>query len=124
MYLTYKGWKINRGIGISILSFFICITTLFSVWTFTPISINKYDYKSEMYEIYKKADIVSLHIPLTEETTYLVNNNFINNFQKNFYLINTARGKCVNTRHLISALASGKVKGACLDVLEHDNKSI
>lgn len=85
--------------------------------------LNKYDYKSEMHEIYKKADIVSLHIPLTQETTYLVNNNFINSFQKNFYLINTARGKCVNTRHLISALASGKVKGACLDVLEHENKS-
>ena len=41
-----------------------------------------------MESIYKEADIVSLHIPLTEETTYLVNNNFINSFAQNFYLIN------------------------------------
>ena len=73
--------------------------------------------------IYKEADILSLHIPLTEETTYLVNDNFINNFQKKFYLINTARGKCVNTKDLVSALKSGKIKGACLDVLEYENTS-
>jgi len=66
---------------------------------------------------------VSLHIPLTEETSYLVDDNFINSFKKDIYLINTARGKCTNTKHLVAALESGKIKGACLDVLEYEKTS-
>jgi D-3-phosphoglycerate dehydrogenase len=85
--------------------------------------LNNYPYKSSMKDIFKQADIVSLHIPLTEETTYLVNENFINNFKKNFYLINTARGKCVNTKSLVKSMKEGKVKGACLDVLEYEKTS-
>ena len=76
-----------------------------------------------MEEIYKQADIVSLHIPLTEETRYLANNNFINNFEKDFYLINTSRGKCANTKSIVKALKNGKIKGACLDVLEYEKTS-
>jgi D-3-phosphoglycerate dehydrogenase len=82
-----------------------------------------YPYQSSMETIYKEADILSLHVPLTEETTYLVNEDFINNFQKKFYLINTARGKCVNTKHLVSALENTNIKGACLDVLEYEKMS-
>ena len=73
--------------------------------------LEDYKYKSTMKEIYNKADIISLHIPLTKETTYLVNENFINNFEKNFYLINTARGKCVNTKSLVNSMKEGKIKG-------------
>lgn len=85
--------------------------------------LNNYPYQSSMKSIYKEADILSLHIPLTQETTYLVNEDFINSFQKKIYLINTARGKCVNTKHLISALENSNIKGACLDVLEYENTS-
>ena len=85
--------------------------------------LKNYHYKSNKQTIYKEADIVSLHIPLTKETTYLVNDDFINNFDKDFYLINTARGKCVNTKDLVAALKNGKLKGACLDVLEYENYS-
>ena len=85
--------------------------------------LEDYKYKSTMEEIYNKADIISLHIPLTEETTYLVNENFINNFEKNFYLINTARGKCVNTKSLVNSMKEGKIKGVCLDVLEYEKTS-
>ena len=85
--------------------------------------LEDYKYKSTMKEIYNKADIISLHIPLTEETTYLVNENFINNFEKNFYLINTARGKCVNTKSLVNSMKEGKIKGVCLDVLEYEKTS-
>ena len=76
-----------------------------------------------MESIYKDSDIVSLHIPLTDETTYLVDDNFINSFEKDIYLINTARGKCTNTKHLATALENGKIKGACLDVLEYEKTS-
>ena len=72
--------------------------------------LTKYPYQSTMESIYKQADIVSLHVPLTAETTYLVNNDFIHKFEKDFYLINTARGKCVNTKDLVSALEKGKIK--------------
>ena len=85
--------------------------------------LKNYPYKSTMESIYKDSDIVSLHIPLTDETTYLVDDNFINSFEKDIYLINTARGKCTNTKHLATALENGKIKGACLDVLEYEKTS-
>lgn len=85
--------------------------------------LNKYPFQSKMEDIYKKADVVSLHIPLTDETTYLVNDAFINKFEKNFYLINTARGKCVDTNSIVNALKNGKLKGACLDVMEYEKTS-
>jgi len=85
--------------------------------------LTDYPFQSNMEEIYKQSDIVSLHIPLTEETRNLVNNNFINNFEKDFYFINTARGKCANTKSIVKALKSGKIKGACLDVLEYEKTS-
>ena len=85
--------------------------------------LTNYPQESSMETIHKEADIISLHVPLTDETTYLVDDNFINRFVKNFYFINTARGKCVNTKHLVKALANGKIKGACLDVLEYEKTS-
>jgi len=85
--------------------------------------LKNYSYKSTMESIYKEADIVSLHIPLTDETTYLIDDNFINSFEKDIYLINTARGKCTNTKDLVAALENGKIKGACLDVLEYEKTS-
>jgi D-3-phosphoglycerate dehydrogenase len=85
--------------------------------------LSNYPQESSMETINKEADIISLHVPLTDETTYLVDDNFINRFVKNFYFINTARGKCVNTKHLVKALVNGKIKGACLDVLEYEKTS-
>ena len=85
--------------------------------------LSKYLYESSIKEIYENADIISLHIPLTKETTYMINDEFINNFKKDFYLINTSRGECVNTNSLVNALQNGKIKGACLDVLEYEETS-
>jgi len=85
--------------------------------------LSKYPQKSSMESIYQEADIVSLHIPLTLETTNIIDDNFINSFKKNIYLINTARGKCANTKNVVTALENGKIKGACLDVLEYEKNS-
>ena len=74
-------------------------------------------------ELQKRADILSLHIPLTEETHYLVDEEFISKMDKNFYFINTARGKNLKTKALVEAIESGKVLGACLDVLEYEKSS-
>ncbi|HOI31982.1 MAG: NAD(P)-dependent oxidoreductase [Bacteroidales bacterium] len=84
---------------------------------------NSFVKEAAMEEIFERADIVSLHIPLTPETDYLVNQTFLSHFKKPVVLINTSRGRNVNTADLIAALKSGKVTGACLDVLEFEKFS-
>ena len=74
-------------------------------------------------ELQQHADILSLHIPLTESTHYLVDQNFIDGMKKSFYFVNTSRGKNVRTADLVNALKSGKVKAAALDVLEYEKSS-
>lgn len=74
-------------------------------------------------ELQNKADVISIHLPLTEETKYYVNSSFIEQCKKSFYLINTARGNHVKIADLNVALKNGSVLGACLDVLEFESKS-
>lgn len=81
---------------------------------------NSFVTETGMEQIFDEADIVSLHTPLTEETHYLINDAFINRFKKNIFIINTARGKSLNTADLVKNILSGKVSGACLDVLEYE----
>lgn len=76
-----------------------------------------------MEEIFEKADVLSLHIPQNEETLGLIDNAFINQFSKSFYLINLSRGKIVRTESLVNAIDNGKILGACLDVLEYEKSS-
>ena len=71
----------------------------------------------------KEVDVVSLHTPWTPITNSMVNSNFINQFSKSFWLLNTARGKSVVTSDLVSALKKGKLLGAGLDVLEFEKSS-
>lgn len=73
-----------------------------------------------MEEVFETADIVSLHVPLKDDTHYLINKSWIDKFQKHFWIINTARGKCLKTSDLIDAIEAGKVLGAGLDVLEFE----
>lgn len=74
-------------------------------------------------QLQEKADVVSLHTPQTPLTLGMINDTFIGQFKKNFYFINTSRGKSVITAHLVAALKSGKIKGAGLDVLEYEQSS-
>ena len=74
-------------------------------------------------ELQANADILSLHIPLNDKTHYIIDEKFISEMKKNFYFINTSRGKNVKTSALIEGIKSGKVKGACLDVLEYEKSS-
>jgi len=71
-----------------------------------------------MDEVFKEADVVSLHIPLTDETRGLVDEPYIDRFEKNFYLINTSRGEIVPMKSAVYGLKSGKLLGVGLDVLE------
>ncbi len=74
-------------------------------------------------DLKEQADIISLHVPITDETHYFIDENFIDEMSKTFYLVNTARGKNVKTQALVEALKSGKIKGAALDVLEYEKSS-
>ena len=76
-----------------------------------------------LQELQENADILSLHTPLTEDTLYMIDEEFISKMKKNFYFVNTARGKNLKTSALVNALKSGKIKGACLDVLEYEKTS-
>ncbi|HEY8404777.1 MAG TPA: NAD(P)-dependent oxidoreductase [Flavobacteriales bacterium] len=75
-------------------------------------------------ELQQQADVVSLHLPQTEETIHYANAFFFQGFAKNIFLINTARGKNVDTEALVAAMKVGKVAGACLDVLEYEKASL
>lgn len=74
-------------------------------------------------ELQGKTAILSIHTPFNELSHNMINSEFINKFKKPFYLINTARGSAVVTNHLVEALISKKVLGACLDVLEYEKLS-
>jgi len=74
-------------------------------------------------QLQEKTDILSLHTPLNKLSHHMVNDIFINNFKKPFYLINTARGSAVVTNDLVEGLINKKILGACLDVLEYEKLS-
>jgi D-3-phosphoglycerate dehydrogenase / 2-oxoglutarate reductase len=76
--------------------------------------------ESSPEQIFQEADIVSFHLPLTQETRYLADDNFFKSFKKSVYLINTSRGPIVKTDDLVKNMKTSKVLGACLDVLEYE----
>ncbi len=88
-----------------------------------PDLSDEYATQVSLKELQERADILSLHIPLTPETHYLIDEVFISKMEKDFYFINTARGKNLKTKALVEAIRSGKVLGACLDVLEYEKSS-
>lgn len=73
--------------------------------------------------IFEEAEVVSLHVPLANDTYHLVNDEFFQRLHNPIYLINTSRGPVVDTEALVRALENGKVLGACLDVLEYEGTS-
>ena len=127
-----RGWEL-RGKTIGIIGFGHTGSQLakkLSSWELNVLSYDKYriHYGDEwnfvkrvnLEDILKESDIISLHLPLTEETRNLVDQRFINNCKDKVILINTSRGKILNTKHLVEALEKGKVGGACLDVFENE----
>lgn len=88
-----------------------------------PDLSDEYATQVSLEELKEKAEVLSLHIPLTEETYYMIDETFISDMKNDFYFVNTARGKNIETKSLVEAVKSGKVKGACLDVLEYEKSS-
>lgn len=81
---------------------------------------DRYAMEANMETIWDEADILSIHLPLTAKTYHLIDYNYLHRFRKPIYLINTARGEILVLEDLLRALHEGKIKGACLDVLENE----
>ena len=87
---------------------------------YSQVPDNKHIKSASLATIFNEADVVSLHLPLTEETHYFADSDFFTAFRKPIYFLNIARGKIVDTSALVTALKSGIVKAAGLDVLEYE----
>lgn len=76
--------------------------------------------EANLEHICRYADVISFHVPLTNETYHMANESFFNSLQQKPFFITTCRGPVTDTRALINALRAGKVAGAALDVLENE----
>ena len=101
---------------------------LLSSFNVTILAYDKYKFgfgkgsikEASPEQLARYAEVISLHVPLTEETFHLANDSFFNALQRKPYFINTSRGKVQDTAAIIRALQSGKVAGAAMDVLENE----
>ncbi|MBP6411336.1 MAG: phosphoglycerate dehydrogenase, partial [Pseudarcicella sp.] len=76
--------------------------------------------KSTLENIYEKTDILSIHLPLNSETKLLFDDQYLQNFKKNIFVVNSSRGEIVSLATIKEGLVAGKIRGACLDVLEKE----
>jgi D-3-phosphoglycerate dehydrogenase len=81
---------------------------------------NEFCQEADMERIHEETDILSLHIPLTDETRAMVNTAYLSRFKKKIILLNTSRGEIVPLSELAESFSMGFVRGAALDVLENE----
>lgn len=123
---AYRGWEI-AGKTVGIIGYGNNGRAFARLWRGWDVKVLVYDKYLENYgsegieettleKLKAEADIISLHIPLTEETREMVSASFIKTCKPGFVLINTSRGKNLNLPDVCEALQSGKMSGACLDV--------
>ena len=125
-----RGWEI-AGKTIGIIGYGNNGSAFGRLWKGWDVRVLAYDKYLERYgddkviavdqdSLLEQADIISLHVPLTGETMNMINDQFISRCKNGCVIINTSRGKVVDLRALVNALHSGKLKGACLDVLPYE----
>ena len=74
----------------------------------------------ELDELLRTSDVVSVHCPLTEQTRHIIDAEALTAMKSTAYLVNTARGACVDEKALVTALRNGEIAGAGLDVYENE----
>ena len=80
----------------------------------------KFIREADLEQICRYADVISFHVPLSDDTKHMADDAFFDKLKNNPFIINTSRGNVVDTAALIKALQAGKIKGAALDVLENE----
>jgi D-3-phosphoglycerate dehydrogenase len=104
---------------------------LLQPFSVTVLAYDKYKYgfakdyikEAGLEQICRYADVISFHVPLTEETLHMADEAFFNSLQQKPFILNTSRGKVISLDVLIAALKSNKIAGAGLDVLENEKLS-
>lgn len=102
---------------------------LLAPFNVTVLAYDKYKFdfgkhyikEASLEQICKYADVVSFHVPLTEQTLHMANANFFDSLANKPFIINTARGGVIDIASLIAALEENKIQGAALDVLENED---
>ena len=84
-------------------------------------TVKKYAEYKDLEYIFKNSDIITLHMPATDDNYHLINKDTIKIMKDNVYIINTSRGCLIDTDDLIEALESHKISGATLDVIENES---
>jgi len=101
---------------------------LLSSFGVTVLAYDKYNFgfgagyikEANFEQVCRYADVISLHVPLTQETEHMANEKFFNSLEKSPFFISTCRGKVTDTNALLAALKNKKIAGAALDVLENE----
>ena len=102
------------GFGVKVLAYDKYLTD------FTPDNVQE----TSLDDLFTHSDVISLHLPLSKETEHYVDAAFFVRCKKPIWFINTARGQLVDTGALLDALDNGLVRGACLDTLEFEERSL
>ena len=86
----------------------------------TPAEIEGVEYLS-IEDLFRKSDIISLHVPLNDSTRHIINSGSIDSMKDGAVIVNTSRGGLIDTSALIGAMKAGKIAACGLDVLEEEN---
>ncbi len=113
--------KIGKCI-INILLGFGCRILAYDKFPDSNIALNKAIQYTDLDTLFRNSDIISLHVPLTPETYYMINKESISKMKRGVMLINTSRGGLVDTQELIKGLLSGQIGSAGLDVYEEEGE--
>jgi D-3-phosphoglycerate dehydrogenase len=104
------------------------VAKLLGCFDVTVLAYDKYKFgfssgyikEANFEQVCRYSDVLSLHVPLTEETEHMANEHFFNSLERSPYFISTCRGKVTDTGALINALKNKKIAGAALDVMENE----